>query len=326
MLYKNVSENPYIKIFQECDFSKYTLFYNKWVFLKFILTRDKKDKLIIHGNDDVKFSMQVNLLFLIFRKDLLSRTSLICWGNNDFLRGAKLLTKLTLGLIRDWTYNRYNRILTLTQGDYKQVKLLYPKAKVQLLPYWSTKKHNLDLSHKHHYEDSNKTVVMISHSGWPENDHLSSFQLIAKFVPNVSVICPLCYGDANYIEKVITAGQDYFGHDFYYFTDLMPREDYDNLLKTIDVYISASKRQTGLSAIYGAMDGGAKVFVTGNLLESLKDDGYIVFSIDALDKMIFKDFNRPLDILSAQSNVDQYNRTHFDGRAFIEGWRTLYED
>lgn len=326
MLYDNVEDNPYVRIFQDNGFLNYKLFYSKRKYLFYILSRNKNDKLIIHGNNEMHFHILTNLLFLLFRKDLVRRTSLICWGNNDFSKGVSWITKLTLGLTRNWTYNRYQNILTLTQGDYQQVKSLYPKAQVRFLPYWSVKKHVLDLTQKQQNHNLKKTKVMVSHSGWSENRILKSFELLSRYVPNITVVCPLCYGDAGYIEKVIAKGKGLFGSDFYYFTDLMPRKEYDNLLKTIDVYVTASLRQTGLVAIYGAFDGGAKVFVTGNLLDSLQNDGYTVFPLNDINEMDFEEFSRPLDICIAQANVDLYNNTHYDGKEFLEGWRKVYED
>lgn len=325
ILYENMEENPYIGICLENSFTNYRFFLNKWSFLWFILTRSVSDKFIIHGNMEVKFHILTNLLFLLFRRDLLKRMSLICWGNNDFVRGSKLKTRLLLGMIREWSYNRFQNILTLSRDDCQLVQSLYPKAHVLYLPYWTLNKHVLDTEVKSH-DDYRKVKVLVSHSGWPENNHLKSFELLKKFIPNISVTCPLCYGDANYIEKVISKGKELFGTDFHFFKDLMPLEQYKQLLKSIDVYVTAAERQTGLAAIFGVMDSGAKIYLTGNLLNSFQQDGYTVFPVETIEETELSEFKLPLDKSIAQKNLDIYNRTHYDGKDFVEGWRMVYEN
>ena len=322
MLYKNVDKNPYEKIFQEREFTQYRLFYNKREFLKFVLTRKSSDKFIIHGNMDVKFHLLTNILFLLFRRDLMRRSNLICWGNNDFVRGKKLKTMITLGLIRKWSYNLYQNVLTLSQGDREEAQKLYPRAHVIYLPYFTIRR-ELKIIDKN---KSEKCRVMVSHSGWSENKHATSFRLLSKYVPNIQVTCPLCYGDADYIEKVINEGKKTFGKDFYYFKDLLPAQDYFDLLQSMDAYVTAAERQTGLAAAYKAMEGGLKLYVTGNNLSSMKKDGYIVYDIIDIEHLTLDEFRNPLSMNEMKGNVEIYNKTHCDGKELLEGWKRVYEE
>ena len=323
MLYDNVEKNPYDKLCQEYSFTNYKLFYTKWEFMKFVLTRKNSDKIIIHGNVAIKNEVIFNSVLLLFRRDILSQTTLICWGNNDFIKGNRLRAKLTLGAIRESVYKRYKNILTLSVQDREEVQALYPQAHVLYLPYFSLNKRQLLRQEKAMGE---KCKVMVSHSGWPLNNHFKSFEILKKNIPNVHVICPLCYGDEHYIEEVIAKGIEMFGNDFEYFRDLRPNEEYKCLLRSLDVYVTAADRQTGLAAVYGAMEGGAKIFVTGNNFMSMKKEGYSVFNIDDLGQMTIDELKDPMNDVIAQRNIDIYNETHCNGKSIVEGWRNVYED
>ena len=323
MLYKNVEANPYEEIFRSHSFTNYKMFYNPKDFLKFLLTRKKEDKFVIHGNMEIKFHLLTNTLLLLFRRDLLRKMSLICWGNNDFVKGEKLLTKMTLGLVRKWSYNLFQNVITLSTGDKEIVQALYPKAHVIYLPYFSSRRRELSIIEK---DPDAKCRVMVSHSGWPENNHLKSFELLKKFVPDIEVVCPLCYGDSKYIEEVITKGKEIFGENYSYFMDLMPKKDYTNFLKTFDVYVTAAERQTGLGAVHRAIVGGVKLYLTGNNLESMRKQGYLVFDIDSIKNISMKEFRKPLTYDEAKSNVDILSYTHCDSKELIEGWKHVYED
>ncbi len=321
MQYKNVDENPYDKICKEMSFTRYRFFYSKWSYLWFLLTRKTKDKIIFHGNEDKKIHLLTNILLLIFRPGLLNRISLICWGNNDFIRGGRLLTKMTLGPVRAKSYAHYMYIIALSSEDKKEIQELYPKADVVYCPYMGSPK-KLD---RRVSSVGNKVKVMVSHSGWPDNHHMKSFELLKKYIPNVSVVCPLCYGNNDYIQQVIKAGRDIFHEDFDYFTDLKPKKEYEDLIKEMDVFITAAERQTGLAALFNAMLRGVRIYVTGNILRSIRNDGYIINDLSEIDNMDFKHFSEPVSDEEANHNLKLYNEKRCNGEGLKEGWRKIYE-
>ena len=322
MLYDNVDENPYIKLFEDFNYNNYKLFTSKWDYLKFLRGVLLCDKVLIHGNLDVKFQLLSYSLLYITRRRLLGRISLICWGNNDFVKGVRWKTRATLGLIRTKVYSRFRNVITLTEEDKNTVSELYPQANVIYLPYMNGDEYRLNRKQR----TEGKIKVMVSHSGWPENNHVRSFEALSTYKNDIEVVCPLCYGDPVYINNVIEKGHTIFGSSFSYFKDLMPIEDYTRFLQTVDIFITAAERQTGLGAIFRVMTGGAKIFLTGNLLTSLRNDGYFVFDLGDVGKTTFKSFSLPISDEQALANVELYNYTHCNGTEIINGWKRVYED
>ena len=247
---------------------------------------------------------------------------MICWGNNDFVRGDKVRTRMTLGLLRGVVYPCLQNIITLSEEDRTIVHGLFPKANVIYLPYMNDTLLKLDRKKSR----GDKIRVMVSHSGWAENNHRRSFDALSRFKGLIEVICPLCYGDPEYIKETINYGKEIFGNDFYYFQDLMPLSAYMEFLRTIDVFMTAADRQTGLGAIFRSMPGGVKIYLTGNLLKSLKKDGYVVFDYDNILTENFEEFSKAITDESALHNVNLYNYTHCNGEPIINGWKHVYED
>ena len=321
MLYSNVDENPYEQIFNDYGVKTYKLFYNKKEYIRYLLNISTKDKIILHGNMDIKFQFLSYSLLFTLRYSLLRRITLVCWGNNDFVRGKKIRTKMSLGLLRGLIYPRLHAILTLSEEDRKSVKELYPNANVLYLPYMTSKARQLNYQNK----KDEKLMVMVSHSGWKENNHIKSFNILEKFKGKIKVVCPLCYGDPMYINDIIQHGTSLFGKDFEYFQDLKPINEYKTFVQRIDVYVTAAERQTGLGAIYTSMTGGAKIYLTGNLLQSLLGEGYMVFDFNAIRDESFENFSAPLTYETALKNVERYNYMHFDGESILNCWRSIYE-
>ena len=73
------------------------------------------------------------------------------------------------------------------------------------------------------------------------------------------------------------------------------------------------------------MTGGAKVYLTGNLLKSLLYEGYKVFDFYEIEKNGLDSLKKPLDDIDAERNVGLYNYTRCNGQPIIEGWRRVYE-
>lgn len=322
MLYNNVDEEPYSKICKENGSEQYLINGSVLSFLKFMMSLKKEDKVIFHSNPQGRMSFFMNIFLLLRGRRYCNKISLICWGENDFLFNGNKLKHSIYRFIKSAVYSRYHQLCTLSLDDCRYVRTLYPKANTVYMPYIASEPIVYKWKSKIPHE---KLKVMVSHSGWPHNEHIRSFSLLKKFVGSIEVLCPLCYGDEDYIKEVIDAGISIFGSDFHYFKELMPLQQYSELVQGQDVYMSSAKNQTGLGALFKALSGGAKIFVDGNVYSSLSEEGYLIFNVDDIINLSFSDFSSPLTREEAEANVKIRNKTIYDGEEIVSNWKNLYD-
>lgn len=321
MLYDNVDKNPYPLLFNSLEYTDYILLKSRKSFFMTLFNIDNKDKIIFHSNPDSFDYFIVNSLFILFKHKLLKRCSFICWGNDYQVPKGGFKYNVYKAILSK-AFNSYKFIAAISLEDSKEVASLFPKANVVYAPYMSSARRVL----RHKIINSDGLVhVMVSHSGWKHNNHLKTFNLLRKYSGKIKVVCPLCYGDSDYIKDVVDAGSKMFGKDFSYFSDLMSLDNYRKFLQTIDVYVTSAENQTGLGAIFFSMESGTKVYITGNLYKSLLMQDFIVFNTDQIKNMSFDDFVKPINHFEANFNVENYNRLKFEGNEALPIWREIFE-
>lgn len=310
----------YSGLMEELNIKDYDFFDVDNELLKFLYNTHKGDKIVFHSAQTTKLWMKYNLT-CVLNHNLARRSSIICWGEADFTMGKTNLIKRIVRLMIGYTYSKFFAVATLSAEDEKKLKSMYKRVNGCYLPYPGiikkelfTNKHNTSLN------------IMVSHSGWPHNYHIESFDLISRFASeNIDVHCPLCYGDPEYIETVIEAGKKIFGEKFHYFTELKTPSEYNEWTQMMDIFIASAKIQTGLGGLFRTMSGGAKIFVRGNLYSSLCEEGYYVFNTSELKDMDFATFKEPLATEKQKHNVDVYNEKHCDGTELINNWIAFFE-
>ena len=320
MLYKDPGD-IYTDMMQELKIEEYRFFDEDDDLLKFLQNTREEDKIVFHSVQTTKFWMKYNCRCL-FNKKLARKTSLICWGEADFTMGKTNFIKRLVRLMIGYTYSKFFAVVTLSIEDEKKLIQMFNGVNGYYMPYPTTSKRVLCT------DKNNKSLnIMVSHSGWPHNNHLESFNLISRFADeNIDIHCPLCYGDPEYISMVIKEGKRTFGEKFHYFTELKSIAEYIEWTKMIDVFINSANVQTGLGALYLTMSGGAKIYVKGNLLMSLRNEGYFIFDLEELINMSFKTLAEPMKIEEQQHNIDVFNEKHCDGKEIVEKWRNFFED
>lgn len=321
MLYDNVEQNPYQAIFEELKCQNYRLFYSHKELVRMLRKVSSEDKVIIHGLPKAKEFAYASISLMLFNPKLLRRCTALCWGGDYRVKPTNVIKKC-FNYYMKLILTRFKYVLAISTEDEVEIRKFIPKANVVYTPYMTEEKRQL--VDKTPRED-NKVVVMVSHSGWPHNFHLHSFDLLKKFAGHIKVVCPLCYGDAAYIQSVVEEGTKLFGCDFSYFTELKTPEEYQEFLRTTDIYVTSAEIQTGLGAISLSMVSGSKVFAKGNVYTSLTEDHFHIFNTETIANLDYDDFVRPLTRDQAQENIEIFNTLHFDGSEIIEAWRKVYE-
>ncbi|MDJ0323889.1 TDP-N-acetylfucosamine:lipid II N-acetylfucosaminyltransferase [Cryobacterium sp. PH31-AA6] len=105
------------------------------------------------------------------------------------------------------------------------------------------------------------TRIQVGNSADPENFHLEVFEALATAETSVQVYSPLSYGNAAYREAVITAGQKSFGSRFVPMVNLLPSDEYQTYLRSIDVAIFNHRRQQGMGNTISLLSMGKRVYL-----------------------------------------------------------------
>lgn len=321
MLYDNVEQNPYQAVFESLQCKNYKLYYSHKELVHFLRKVSSKDKIIVHGLPKAKEFAFASISLMLFNPKLLKRCTALCWGSDYRVKPTNLIKKLFNQYMKH-ILSRFKYVLAISTEDEAEIKKFIPMANVVYTPYMTEDKRQL--VDKTPREDS-KTVVMVSHSGWPHNYHIHTFNLLKKYAGRIKVVCPLCYGDAVYIQNVVDEGKKLFGNDFSYFTELKTPEEYQEFLRTTDIYVTSAEIQTGLGAISLSMISGSKVFAKGNVYTSLTEDHFHIFNTETIAGLDYDNFVRPLTREQALENIEIFNKLHYDGSEIIEAWRKVYE-
>lgn len=311
----------YKKITSKYGFNNYMFIDSKWKLFSKILSIKSSEKIFFHSALNLKVMVLINtLLYLLRLKKKAKSFNYICWGN-DFgfckaLNNVDSIIKRFIARVYETVWPWYGRIIALVPMDAQKLKNAYKSNNIATIPYLNTR-----LISPVKKEDR-PLKIMVSHSGWPHNNHLASFEFLKRFKDeDIEIICPLCYGDPEYIDKIIKVGSDIFGNKFSYFTELMDKDDYLNLTKKNHIYVTAAEIQTGLGAIHMNIEGNAKIFLKENLFNSIKEEGFKVFHFDELADISFNDLKEPLGednflkIMETKQNVL---------KSTILKWKTIY--
>lgn len=134
---------------------------------------------------------------------------------------------------------------------------------------------------------SNKHInILVGNSADPTNNHLEIFNKIERYKDDKIIIhCPLSYGDSSYASVIIDEGKRLFGDKFLPVIDVMPFDEYKDLLCSIDIAIFNHDRQQAMGNIRALVGMGKKVHMRNSLTstDSLKSLGVKVFSIEEIN-------------------------------------------
>ena len=291
------------------------------------------DKVIISGN----FPFENYVKYLppsIWRKTLIQ-----FWGGDMYLyregKGLKFSAARTImrTLVKSGT-----GVINLIEEDYDQFCKIFCKARknrhfVAGVPNDPLKKDNFsefypkpDEIGKLKYEYR----VLVGNAAYPENQHMEAFRMINEMKQRdgfenikVTVVVPLSYGDDDYKEEVMKAGEEILGESFLPVTEYMERQDYIKFLASCDIAVFNNNRQQALGNICIMLNLGRKVFLRDDtpMWEYFRDRGYYLYNInDIKDKTPEELFVLPEEAM--QKNIrEQADRAEED----VRDWTKVFE-
>ena len=177
---------------------------------------------------------------LMLDSNILNKTYLHFWGgdyycfSNEEMKNYRnpfsaIYRKHQLKVLTE----KVGGIINLIPDEYEsfcKIMSVVPKCHfVTPMPGDPSKKVNID-SFIRKTKKREKPKIIIGNSATKSNNHLEAFRLIEHIKDKIEVICPLSYGDLKYGKKVIKKGQQIFSENFHPITELMPKEEYNQML------------------------------------------------------------------------------------------------
>ena len=277
----------------------------------------QSEKIIIHC-----LASPFLLLYLFIFPSFAKKSYWVVWGKDLYFYRTlkkKRLYHVIYEFFRKKAIKNISHIITYSQGDYELAKKWYgSKAKWHRSFMYPSNLYK-DVTIPEKTEDT--IVILVGNSADPSNNHQDAFLLLEKFKHNdIKIIVPLSYGEKKYARQIVTSGRKIFGEKFLPIEELLPLDDYIDLLKSVDVAVFPHKRQQAMGNITTLLGMGKKVYIrnditTWGLLESI---GVQVYD--------FQDFN----LVSLDKNVKIKNisviKTVFSEENLLQQWEQISAD
>lgn len=315
----------YLKIFKENQTGNYRFLYNSYSFTRYICNIKPQDRIIIHNIQSLFGRNPLFwLLLLVLGRNFRSRVTIFFWGVAERRKRNGDYFFFISNKIKRFVLKSVRYVITLTSDDAKKIKEWFTLSNVIVTGYIRDTYKEFRVYAKSLEESQSPKKIMISHSSFNHNYHLEIFDLLARFNDeNIKIICPLSYGNAHYREKVVKRGKEIFGDKFVYYDKLLPRSEYNDLLASIDIYISNAIMQTGLYVVAFCICTGRKLFLRENNFNWVTQLGFKVNHVSELRELSYKDLITPIGNDWQISN-DLLAAEVYSAKPKIEDWKLFY--
>lgn len=143
-------------------------------------------------------------------------------------------------------------------------------------------------------------VFWLGNSATITNNHLDAFELLSCFRDaNIDIYCPLSYGEKPngfYTKDIKKFGHEFFGKRFQPLLQFLPRNEYYELFKRIDIVVMFHNRTQAAGNIASFLQMGKKVFLQNKstIYQLLRQCGAIVFENKNLLTLNIDELKEPL--------------------------------
>lgn len=210
--------------------------------------------IIVHGLHSNGFNLMMIKPWLI--KRIVWRT----WGHDIDLPKPhptnilKTVFRYTSFVPYYYITSKFAVIGTANIVDDLKVKDVYrQRVKTVRLPYCKPnveRNKTAQMLSKIKYVNDGKIRIMVGHSGFPIDNHISIIKSILKFVnDNTLLYIMLPYGDSEYINQVESFASKNLGNHCIIFKDRLPYSDYISFISTIDIALFGMKNSSALGNI-----------------------------------------------------------------------------
>lgn len=224
----------------------------------------QSEKIIIHC-----LASPVLLLYLIAFPSLARKTYWVIWGK-DLYFYKTLIKKRTYHKIYEFfrkkAIRNIQKIITYNDGDFELAEKWYGCKAKQYRSFMYPSNLYKDIRRNEAGYTDKSTVILVGNSADPSNNHLDAFSLLQKYSSNnIEIIVPLSYGDNVYAKEITRFGFQIFGEKFRPIENLLPLDEYNNLLGRVDIAVFAHKRQQAMGNIITLVGLGVKVHIRNDI-------------------------------------------------------------
>ena len=240
----------------------------------------KSDKVILHGLSD-----PYKNILLAFMPWVLEKCYWVIWGGDlyTYNLGQRTIKWYIHEVFRRWLIPKIGHFVTHIRGDYELAKEWYGARGIwhECFMYPSNLYHELPVQNSFH-EGIN---ILVGNSATPTNNHKEVLDRLRIYAQeNITIYCPLSYGDSQYAEEIADYGKMIFAEKFIALKDFMPFDQYLRLLGKMDVAIFNHRRQQAMGNTITLLSIEKKVFMRSDVTQwsFLNSLGIKVFDVEKI--------------------------------------------
>jgi dTDP-N-acetylfucosamine:lipid II N-acetylfucosaminyltransferase len=329
---RSMLNQSYSIIFNTFNTHNYKFVKSDFQLLLFFSKNLLNNRLIIHDNQSIFGRPTFFWLFMFFKRiKFRNKATLILWGVPLInKRSGKLFDKL-LFHIKSKVLKSLKKIVVLSSDDEMKMKNWFSlnNTFVTGYPFYDSVINYNDLIAELPPKTGTETLnILLSHSAHIHNNHIEAMEMLKQFnKENINIICPLSYGNNAHRKTVIDKGKSLFGEKFNFILELLPRELYDKLLASVDIYISNASIQTGLYVVNTLMASGKKMYLKDNILNYVKEQNFYAFDIEMIKGVDFSEFKKPLEETYQKHNIKiGIERQKNLAEQRVNEWKKIYSE
>lgn len=269
-------------------------------------------EVVIHG-------FLPNFWSLIFMRLMGKRIVYIHWGGNIRSNGRFWLFRL-LAL-------RFSlkRIYVLMSPELRYFKGIVPESRLALKPYWGG--HPFKCNEATAKDVESKAIILGNNRyGMP---FWTNFLEKLKQGEFDSITCMLNYGGEFTQEDIDSFVRKWtlkFGDTFNAWTQLVPLEEYYSVMRKSRFYLCPMPQQSGLGALYTAIEDGKALFLRGDNLKWMEDLGIRAADLDSMKDFSYTAMSKFLPTREeAEENVKKLNARFVRCKSDESWYSSLFE-
>ncbi|SHN64742.1 TDP-N-acetylfucosamine:lipid II N-acetylfucosaminyltransferase [Desulfovibrio litoralis] len=248
----------------------------------FLGVMEKAKKIILQGMFFYEY-----MQFLWVNRELLPKTTWVVWGGD--LAEAPV-DELRINLVQNM-----GRIIVGSSAEKDLAKTKFNVVADKLSGGPDQQGFALELDslfiNKRKHAGHN---ILVGHSASKQLNHIEILCLLQKCFGNedISIYCPLNYGDMQYAESVKLVGKNLFGEKFTSIDKKLDIQQYMTLLNDMDVAIFPQKRQQAFGTMRILLYLGTKIYCEplAGSSEIIQDAGGIIYDINTIKDISFSEF------------------------------------